>query len=135
MISSKDYAFGLNGERSVIGKMSAHFKTNFSKTEDVYDPFDFKDSKTCIELKTRRNTKNAYPTTMVGANKVKIAQQDTSGKKYIFAFNFTDGLYYIEYEKELFSTFETSLGGRSDRGQPEMSDYCFIPVSLLKPLV
>jgi hypothetical protein len=124
-----DYAFGLDGERSLLNSMSKHFLT---KTEQ-YEPFDFKNSKMCIELKTRRNTKNAYPTTMVGANKVKVAEQDTSGKRYVFAFKFTDGTYFVEYEKTLFDTFEISEGGRCDRGRPEMNDYCYIPVSCLRP--
>jgi len=133
MSFEKDYAFGLDGERSVIGKMSSYFGAELTKT-DQFNPFDFKNNTMCIELKKRRNKKDAYPTTMVGANKVKIAEQDTSGKKYVFAFNFTDGLYYIEYDRELFSSFEISEGGRCDRGRPEMNDYCYIPVSLLKPL-
>jgi len=133
MSFKNDYAFGLDGESSVMNKMSSYFGAELTKT-DQYNPFDFKDSKMCIELKTRRNTKDAYPTTMVGANKVKIAEQDTSGKKYVFAFKFTDGIYYIEYDKALFDTFEISEGGRCDRGRPEMNDYCYIPVSLLKPL-
>ena len=133
MSFKNDYAFGLEAESSVMSKMSEHFKTELTKT-DQFNPFDFKDSKMCIELKTRRNKKDAYPTTMVGANKVKIAEQDTSGKKYVFAFKFTDGIYYIEYDRELFSSFEISEGGRCDRGRSEMNDYCYIPVSLLKPL-
>jgi len=27
----------------------------------------------------------------------------------VFVFHFTDGLYYIEYKKELFDTFETKI--------------------------
>lgn len=134
MSFNNDYAFGLEAESSVMSKMSEHFKTKLTKT-DQFNPFDFKDSKTLIELKTRRNAKDTYPTTMVGANKVKIAEQDTSGKKYIFAFKFTDGIYYVEYNKALFDTFEISEGGRCDRGRPELNDYCYIPVSCLKPLV
>jgi len=129
MSFENDYAFGLDGERSLLNSMSKHFLT---KTEE-FEPFDFKNSKMCIELKTRRNTKNAYPTTMVGANKVKVAEQDTSGKRYVFAFKFTDGTYFVEYEKALFDTFEISEGGRCDRGRPEMRDYCYIPVSCLRP--
>ena len=131
MSFKNDYNFGLQAEDSVMSRMSAHFNTELTKTEQ-YSPFDFKDSKMCIELKTRRNAKDKYPTTMVGANKVKIAQNDTSGKRYLFAFNFTDGLYYVEYDRELFSGFETKQGGRFDRGRPELNEYCYIPVSCLK---
>jgi hypothetical protein len=131
MSFKNDYNFGLQAEDSVMSRMAAHFDTELTKT-DQFNPFDFKSSKMCIELKTRRNAKDKYPTTMVGANKVRIAEEDTSGKRYLFAFNFTDGLYYVEYDRELFSGFEIKQGGRFDRGRPELNEYCYIPVSCLK---
>ena len=100
--------------------------------EDRYAPFDFrtKNKSTFIELKTRMNAKNKYPTTMVSQSKVNIAKEYPK-KKFVFCFKFTDGLYYIQYEKELFDTFEMSQGGRNDRGREEYNTYCFIPVSKL----
>lgn len=100
--------------------------------DDPYAPFDFrtKNKKIFIELKTRNNTKDKYPTTMVSQSKVNIAKEYPK-KTFIFCFKFTDGLYYIYYDKDLFDTFETSQGGRTDRGRDEFNTYCFIPVHKL----
>ena len=46
-------------------------------------------------------------------------------------FNFTDGLYYIKYDPELFKTFDVRTGGRNDRGQYEYKPYLYIPTKHL----
>ena len=56
-----------------------------------------------VELKTRRVRHNAYPTTIVGVNKISFCKDES--KKYYFVFSFLDGLYGIKYDKELFNTF------------------------------
>ena len=50
-----------------------------------------------IELKTRRNEKEAYDTTLIGANKLAEAYNSFYKKGVItlFLFKFTDGLYYL----------------------------------------
>jgi hypothetical protein len=125
-----DIAFGKQNEDDVLPKLS--FFGAVIPMDDPYAPFDFrtKNKSTFIELKTRKNAKNTYPTTMVSKSKVDIAKEYPK-KKFVFCFKFTDGLYYIQYDKELFETFETSQGGRNDRGRAEYNDYCFIPVSKL----
>jgi len=128
-----DYSFGLKSEDVLLSSMKDLYGSDIEKT-DKFSRFDFSNKKTLIELKTRRNAKDTYPTTMVSASKVCVARNDPS-KKYIFAFSFTDGVYYIEYDEKVFSEFETKQGGRFDRGRPELDDYCYIPVSKLKPLV
>jgi len=125
-----DIAFGKQNEDDVLTKLS--FFGKVIPMDDRYAPFDFRttNKSTFIELKTRMNSKNKYPTTMVSKSKVDIAKEYPK-KKFVFCFKFTDGLYYIQYDKDLFETFETSQGGRNDRGRAEYNDYCFIPVSKL----
>jgi hypothetical protein len=87
-----------------------------------------------VELKTRTNTKDKYPTTMIPLSKVKIAESNPD-KTYYFAFKFVDGIYYIQYKKDVFDTYEVKEGGRWDRGRPELNQYCYIPVADLTNLV
>ena len=129
-----DLAFGKKSENDVISKLSCFGEV--IPMDDPYAPFDFrtKNKSTFIELKTRTNSKDKYPTTMVGQSKVEIAKQYPK-KKFIFCFQYTDGLYYIPYSKELFDTFEVSQGGRADRGRVESNTYCYIPVDKLQKIV
>lgn len=56
-----------------------------------------------VELKTRRIRHDAYSTAMVGKNKVEFCNDPT--KNYYFVFCYTDGVFYIKYDKALFATF------------------------------
>jgi hypothetical protein len=70
-----------------------------SKTSGRFCKYDF-ESPTCkYELKSRKNTYRAYPTTIIPCNKI------VDGK-LIFLFNFIEDLYFIEYDKETFDRFE-----------------------------
>jgi hypothetical protein len=64
----------------------------------------------------------------VGLDKVK-----ENMKKIIFLFNFIDGLYYIEYEKNLFDTFEKQPFRRFREGvNDKEKPYIYIPIEHLK---
>ena len=96
--------------------------------------FDLRDDKTKImaEVKKRNNTKDKYPTTMVGENKfLKAKEYYDKGYDVLFCFEFTDGIYYYEYCDE---KLEVKLGGRRDRDRPEFKNYVYIPVNKLKRL-
>ena len=75
---------------------------------------------------------------MIGQNKVlrarlKGEEHHTCGFKYLyrFYFIFTDGLYYWDYND---NEYTIRKGGRTDRGQNEIKDYCFIKHEHLKLL-
>jgi hypothetical protein len=87
--------------------------------------FDYECDKYCYELKTRTNTRNKYPTTLIGRNKTE------SDKKIIFLFKFTDCLCYIKYKKEIFDTFEVKKFNRNVKASNK-SDYIYIPIEHLK---
>jgi hypothetical protein len=55
------------------------------------------------ELKTRNISSTRYLTAMVGKNKVEFCNDPT--KTYYFVFCYTDGVFYIKYDKDLFATF------------------------------
>jgi len=119
-------AFGYNGEDEVLPIIKNFFKRNIYKTDDRYNKYDFKDDIYCYELKTRRNTYNYYPTTLISCDKI-------TNNKIICLFKFTDGLYYIEYDKELFNTFEKKpyVRGNNQYYENVKKDYFFIPIEKL----
>jgi hypothetical protein len=96
-----DLEYGLIRENNVLEKIKKYFNDEtIKKTTDRFCKYDF-ESPTCkYELKSRKNTMRAYPTTIIPTHKV------VDGN-LIFVFNFTDGLYYIQYDKETFDRFNT----------------------------
>lgn len=55
------------------------------------------------ELKTRNIPSTRYATAMVGKNKIEFCNDPT--KNYYFVFCYTDGVFYIKYDKDLFANF------------------------------
>jgi hypothetical protein len=104
----EDLTFGKKGE--VVAHTQLEELTGGELSHSgQYAVLDFsnKDKTVYVELKTRRHLRNAYPTTIVGMNKIKFCSDPK--KTYYFAFNFLDGLHYIKYDKELFATFGVDL--------------------------
>lgn len=130
----EDHGTGLASEDALLSQLRI-LDPSLKKTRCATHPFDFVNAtSTCfVELKTRSNAKDKYPTTMVSQSKIKWANEYYPADFY-FAFSFTDGLYYIKYDSKVFSTFEVGQGGRFDRGRPELNQYCFIPIDQLTQL-
>ena len=95
-----------------------------------------------IELKSRRNKLNDYPTTLLARNKIKYYIRNKNNKTYnkqscffiIFGFpNDTNDkvydFYYIQYLKSVFTEFEIWKNHNEDDKQ-----YYLIPIKLLKPI-
>lgn len=101
---TEDYEFGKKSEYTILEKLNNYFKDNIEPKSYRYSTYDYKGDKYIYELKTRRNTYNAYPDTLFP--KKKITSNLNVSDKIIALFSFTDGLYYIEYEKELFECFD-----------------------------
>ena len=123
-----DYKKGIENENKVLEYLNLTNK--FEKCKKNC-PFDFYDNETYIELKSRNNEYNKYSSTMVGYNKIKIAEDDETKTKYKFLFLFTDGLYEWEFEKD---NYLIKDGGRWDRGKNEIKKYCYINIENLKLL-
>ena len=127
----QDIIFGSISEKnnkSIIESITG----SLNKTLGKYDIFDYYNDNYIVELKTRRNNYNKYPTTMIGNNKLIKASKDTSTKIYIFCFKFTDGLYYHKYDRNY--NYDIDIGGRNDRNKEEYKNYAYIPIKLLKKI-
>ena len=126
-----DKVVGDVGEKLLLPKLRQFFNDNtIIATESKYGKFckwDFEgDTGSRFELKTRRNRKNAYPTTLLPIHKV------VEGKKQYFIFNYIDKISYIEYNEELFKTFQQQelIDGRYNFYKEPIT-HLHIPVNLL----
>lgn len=117
-------------------KFYTYMKENGKKIKShkrKYSVFDYyfkdkvNDKRVEIELKSRNNSYEKYPTTMVGYNKIKYLQK--YNKKGVFYFLFTNGLYKWDYNE---FEYKVNQGGRRDRGKDEIKEYAFIPIKKLK---
>ena len=127
----QDYKNGLASELVCLDLLTYYFEETFEKLSPMHH-FDFESTERFVELKSRTCSKTAYPTTMIGYDKVLKAE--TCEKFTHFCFLFCDGsLWEIEYNKLIFDSFECSLFQRDDR--PDHTDvkkqYCYIPTGLL----
>jgi hypothetical protein len=134
-----DRTFGAIGEVQAYGILSSTFNTTLKRRGGFYT-FDYAGAQPTgrtieIELKTRRIRHDQYPSTMIGQNKIDYCSNPDID--YYFAFNFSDGLYHIKYDKALFDTFERRddfvRSERSDCYNPAQS-VVYIPNNLLIPV-
>lgn len=131
-----DLAFGFASETRNISTLSAFFKTDL-KHNGIHAVLDWTNSAKTIyvELKTRRIKHDAYPTTLIGLNKVMACKDE--GVQYWFCYAYEDGLYAIQYEKTLFDTFRTEHNYQRNK-RPDSNDnpsaVVHIPVHLLKKI-
>lgn len=132
-----DLQFGFKKEQDVQPRLEQHFNVKLVKQSGcaIFDYVN-DDKSVYIELKARRNTKNQYPTTMVGYNKIVEAIELLKNNTTVyFAFSFTDRLSYYKFNPDTFKNSWIAKGGRCDRGKYEYKQYVYIPVNLLTDIV
>jgi hypothetical protein len=133
---ASDLAFGLMNEDLIQTQIESIAGTPLIK-QGGYSVMDYtNDAKTVyVELKTRRIKHNAYPTALIGANKIEFCSDPQ--KNYFFVFCYLDGIYFIKYDEALFNTFERSdnyyRGARSDCFNSVQSVF-YIPIERLTHL-
>jgi len=131
-----DIAFGKKNEETTVDILNKYFnqKMIFNGQYKVLDWSNY-DKTIWAELKSRRISISDYTTAIIGLNKVNSCTN--SDCKYYFFFKYTDGLFYIEYKKELFNTFDTDMnykrGERIDCSN-NPSAIVYVPIHLLKPV-
>jgi hypothetical protein len=115
---NNDLTFGLSMEDRVMNELTGIFGGSLKNTKELYNNeyciYDFEsDDGSSFELKCRRNTKTAYPTTIIPVHKVR----DVETPQY-FVFRFTDKLCYILYDKVLFDGFNKRMISVYRSGKP-----------------
>lgn len=127
-----DYTFGKKNEDTVLSQIQKFFTDDgiIKKSEDTYSKYDFKSDTYIYELKTRTCKYRTYATTIIPYDKI------VENTKQIFLFDFIDGLYFIEYNKDEFSKFDLSDFQRHKR--EDYNDirklYFHIPIKKLKKI-
>lgn len=125
-----DIRFGTDKEKSLLATIQSKFGRNITQSRHKYCLYDFSDDDTVIELKSRHMTHNHYPTAIIGANKLKCFRKKVdAGKKVYLLFNYTDGLFYVEYTGK--DIWECKSINRRDRGIDEISNVYHIPYKCL----
>lgn len=127
-----DYKFGLNNENKILPLINKYFKEDIIKSVSSFSLNDFQSHTTLYELKSRTNAYNKYNDTLLGFNKI-----IDGVKKQVFLFNFTDGLYFIEYNETLFNTFTKKPFVRNARADfdDKPKQYIFIPIKNLTKIL
>ena len=119
----EDLLFGMMNEKNTKVLVEELIGKSVKKYKNKYSVFDFyleKDNNTImnIELKSRRNSSTAYPTQLIGCNKIDKgrALKQKLGEEYntLYIFKLTDGLFYWLDDG---SKLEYVLKGNYNRGQ------------------
>ena len=120
------YKFGKSSENKIYPIIKQYFNNDdIEQTMGRYAKYDYICPKYNYECKSRTNTFNKYPDTMITMNKIQNVN-----KPLILLFNFLDALYYIEYEPVLFSTFKRQWFSRAKEEWDEKI-HIFIPTEHL----
>jgi hypothetical protein len=122
----EDYSFGIEQEDTILPIVSKYFNDDIVKSSCKNSKYDYIGTKNYYEVKSRKNKYDAFPTTLIGANKVFSDNQ-------IFIFNFLDGIYYIQYDEKSFEVFEKKPFTRNFRSGVVDKEqlYYFIPIDRL----
>ena len=132
--------FGLSNESHYKNEICNYYRDfgELNKSIGKYEIFDFYNDKLVIELKTRTNTYDKYPTTIIGYNKVEEGFKEIKdGKKVIFLFGFTDALYEWELTDSNWEEIggEKSIGGIGCKYSKNVIRNVEIPIHLLKKII
>ena len=113
-------------------EFDSRYTINLQLTPKFHE-FDLKDktNKIVIEVKKRSLTHDKMSSTIMGYNKlIKAKHYIKRGYSVYFAFLFTDGLYYYQYDGR---DYPKRQWARTDRGYDELKDYFFISIDDLQP--
>ena len=126
-----DRILGVTTENEIGDILKEYFQDQeIAKTANRYDTYDFIGGgaipRMKYEIKSRRCSFVAYATTIIPKSKI------AEGGPICFVFKFSDGLYYIYYDAELFDEFivrDIKVFRDNRWGQPK--PHLEIPTNLL----
>jgi hypothetical protein len=133
---ASDYSFGEMNEGQKQARISA-FVGKALVRQPRYRVYDYESAcKTMrADLKSRRIHSMDHTTALIGMNKVLSADANPDKEHYFF-FSYTDGLFYIKYDRAVFEAFNHGdyLRGSREGIVDEPVDTMNIPRNLLLPV-
>jgi hypothetical protein len=71
---------------------------------------------------------------MIGENKIRFAEK--TNRKVILVWNFQDGVYFYQFDKNDISNGNITfrMGGRTDRGKDERKMYAYVSKDLIEKI-
>lgn len=130
----EDKAWGKEQEKLMFRPLRRFFGKALVHNDDFFAPWDFEDSQTAIEMKSRKHMSFDYGEVMIKS--LKVERCELEARDCFFVFKFIDRLCYIEYNKEQFAHYRKRLmtiKSRVDKVEkPEWRT--FIPLAHLKTL-
>ena len=128
-----DLIMGKKNEKKLLNYLnglSENKNNQYQVFRNQYSTFDFVNTDTIAELKSRRCRCMKYHDTMVGLNKMQVCDKSHKDNvpeaEYKFYFLFTDGLYVWNYGD---SKYQVRPFFHKDK--QKYIDYAYIPVSAL----
>tara|TARA_R110000868_G_scaffold102288_4_gene281732 strand:+ start:439 stop:921 length:483 start_codon:yes stop_codon:yes gene_type:complete len=122
-----DNKFGLSEEDLVLPILEEFFREKFIKSENEFCIYDSYNTDKQIEIKSRRNKYSDFSTTLIGVNKA-----INTNKAQLFIFNFSDSIYYIQYEEDKFKSWIKPFQRDSRKDfEDKAKDYFYIPIEEL----
>lgn len=105
-----DLSLGYKNEEEILSILNNFFNDTFRNTKDLYGNeyynYDFEGTNGMrLELKSRRNKYDDYPTTIIPVHKT--ISMDLCPN--VFVFSFADGIYYTEWNYNRFKTYEKKM--------------------------
>jgi len=140
-----DIKFGLENENLIRKQLSGYLKEKenlptlkLKKIKNQFYEFDFSDKNNdcLVELKTRKVTYNAYPTSMIGFNKIEKGLKKLKKNRdmnIFIVFNFTDRICYHKLSLKYKKFYLKNVKPYSYKQKPP-KDYLYFPVKNLHTL-
>lgn len=126
-----DLTLGYRNEDEILPILNEYFCDEFVNTKELYNnkyfnyDFEGKTSGMRIELKSRRNRYGDYPTTLMPVHK--CVSMDLCPN--LFVFNFSDGLYYTEWNTNRFNTYEKKMILCNRKGRSDYKEHYMVPIA------
>lgn len=130
----EDFKKGTKAQQEILPDVKKYFldynlEGDIKENPDTYAKYDYECDDAVFEVKTRFDiSRNTYNTTMITCDKVTEID-----KAIIFIFNFSDEISWIQYDEELFKTFEKKLFSRAERVS-DLKYHFYIPVQYLQTI-
>mgnify|MGYP003624587314 CR=1 FL=1 len=145
-ILKEELKIGSLQEERLKGIIEKKYKVSLKKL-DQYNPMDFVCDKFFVEIKSRRNKHDTYPTTIIGKNKIDYAKKylfsinqfawEEDKFKVLYVFAFEDGDWFIEQKEhndEWIDDCEVKEITRRDGVGTNNKEHLCIPIKFLSPL-